>query len=601
MLTNIRKSEHTLRALTNGGHQDSDMIGDFNNLGIVWYNPSSIANILSLADVRKVCRVTLDTSDEPSICVHRLDGSIMKFAEHASGLCVYDSSTRPKRQTRASVNAYTMVSTVAEQKKLFSRQQVAAADLARDLYRKIGRPGEAEFYLILTKNLIRNCPVTPDDARRVSHIYGPDVAALKGKTVRSEAAPRAPTFEAVPLPAPITLHHRNVTLCADFFFVQGIGFLHTISRGIGFRTVTPVADRTHKTILTELRAVLRLYTSRGLCIRDLHADNEFECIRVDLRPTELNIVPTDSHVGEIKRSIRTVKERLRSCVHGLPFRRLPKIMITHMVMDSVRCLNQFPSANGISTTMSPSTIVTGIATPDYNAMRVELGTYVQVFDDNDPSNTPRSRSMGAIALSPTGNAQGDYYFMSLSTGARISRHNWTALPIPDTAIARVEAIALHEGRPLVQDRGFVIEWRPDHPIDDSEYDRDYESPIDAGDPPTFSTLRTMLPSTPTNSPISTPHLTSPHISLPRLQERLRTLMPPMTTTNASTRKKKYTSQNQSTTWMTTTSQQTTVTTKTDTSPTTTGPTEQTNKEHRTPTARPTKMSKTVSRTQRCRT
>ena len=90
-------------------------------------------------------------------------------------------------------------------------------------------------------------------------------------------------------------------------------------------------------------------------------------------------------------------------------------------------------------------------------MRVELGTYVQVFEDNDPSNTPRGRSLGAIALCPTGNAQGDYYFMSLATGSRISRHNWTVLPVPDTAIARVEALAMHEGRPLIQERDLVIE------------------------------------------------------------------------------------------------------------------------------------------------
>jgi hypothetical protein len=30
------------------------MIGDFPNLGQVWYNPYSIANILLLSDVRKV-------------------------------------------------------------------------------------------------------------------------------------------------------------------------------------------------------------------------------------------------------------------------------------------------------------------------------------------------------------------------------------------------------------------------------------------------------------------------------------------------------------------------------------------------------------------
>jgi hypothetical protein len=65
------------------------MVGDFPNLGEVWFNPSSIANILSLADVRKVCRVTMDTSHEPALFVHRLDGSVMKFAEHASGLYIY--------------------------------------------------------------------------------------------------------------------------------------------------------------------------------------------------------------------------------------------------------------------------------------------------------------------------------------------------------------------------------------------------------------------------------------------------------------------------------------------------------------------------------
>ncbi|KAI2509415.1 Reverse transcriptase (RNA-dependent DNA polymerase) [Fragilaria crotonensis] len=249
MLTDIRKSTHTLRALTNGGHQDSNMVGDFHNLGIVWYNPQSIANILSLADVRKVCRVTLDTSTEPALCVHRLDGSIMKFVEHGSGLYVYDTAVRNSPTISDNVAAYTMVSTVANQKKLFSRRQISAADVARDLYRKIGRPDEAEFRSILIKQQIRNCPVTPDDAHRALLIYGPDVATLKGKTTRGAAAPRAPTFEAVPLPPPIAEHHCNVTLCVDFFFVQGIAFLHTISRGIGFRTVSQVADRTHKTIL----------------------------------------------------------------------------------------------------------------------------------------------------------------------------------------------------------------------------------------------------------------------------------------------------------------------------------------------------------------
>ncbi len=56
MITHICPSDSTLRVQTNGGYQDSNMKGIFRNLGPVWYNLASITNILSLADVRKVCR-----------------------------------------------------------------------------------------------------------------------------------------------------------------------------------------------------------------------------------------------------------------------------------------------------------------------------------------------------------------------------------------------------------------------------------------------------------------------------------------------------------------------------------------------------------------
>ena len=193
-------------------------------------------------------------------------------------------------------------------------------------------------------------------------------------------------------------------------------------------------------------------------------------------------MPADSHVGEIERSVRTFKGRIRTCVHGLPFERLPKLMIQHMVDDAVRCLNLFPWKNGISADMSPAVIVAGTPPPDFNKMRLEFGTYVQVFEDNDPMNTTRARSMGAIAVvGPMGNAHGGYNFMSLSTGARISRHQWAELPMTDTAILRVNALGFADEQPLIQERGLVVEWRPDHPVDDYEYDRDYVPPKNAPD------------------------------------------------------------------------------------------------------------------------
>ena len=281
MLTNIRPSSHVLRAVTNGGHQDSDLIGDFPNLGTVWFNPHSIANILSLADVRKICRVTMDTAAEPALIVHRIDGSEMKFLEHQCGLYVYNPSV--SNASSAQVTAYTMVSTVAEHKKFFSQRDIQSADTARALYCMIGRPSEADFQRILAHGLIRNCPVTPIDAKRALAIYGPDIATLKGKTTRAGAAPRLPAFEAVPLPPPVLEHHRNVVLCADFFFVQGHIFLHTISRDIHFRTVNSVPDRTrfHDGKGSYRRSFASTQT-RGFNVCDLHVDNEYACLRHDV-------------------------------------------------------------------------------------------------------------------------------------------------------------------------------------------------------------------------------------------------------------------------------------------------------------------------------
>jgi hypothetical protein len=477
MISDIGPSEHRLRVQTNGGYQDSNMKGVFKNLGPVWFNRASIANILSLAEVRKVCRVTLDTDAEPTMYVHRKDGSLMKFAEHSTGLYVFDTSDNC---TSEEVSAYTLVSTVSENKKLFTRREIESADAARALYRKVGRPSESDFLDILNKNLIRNCPITVDDAKRASIIYGPDLATIKGKTTRSGAAPHVPTFHAVPIPAHIVTHHRDLTLCMDFLFVQGMAFMHSISHKIGFRTVAQVPNRSKATILRETQSIVRLYQARGFIIRDIHADNEFECIRENLLPIDMHIVPADSHVGEIERSIRTLKERIRSTVHGLPFKRLPKLLVKELTKHGVQCLNRFPWKNGISQDTSPSSIVTGKPTPDFNNMRIEFGAYAQVFEDNDPTNMNKSRSVGAIALTAMGNDSGDYYFMSLATGSRISRHNWTELPITDTAIARVEALAANEGQPLVQEQGLVVEWGPGQPIDDDEYDRNYV-PVDDDD------------------------------------------------------------------------------------------------------------------------
>ena len=294
-------------------------------------------------------------------------------------------------------------------------------------------------------------------------VNGPDRGTLQGKTVKKTAA-HVPSFSPILLPTPIVDDHKDVTLATDFFFVQGLPFIHTISRKIKFRTVKAVKSRTKGVILKETMAAVALYEARGFDVVDIHADMDFECIKDDVRPILMNLNAHDDHVGEVERSIRTIKERVRADVHSMPFKRLPKIMVVELVNRAVLVLNQFPALDGVSDTLSPLTIMTGKPNPDFHNMKIEFGSYAQVFEENDPTNTTKSRTTGAIALNPTGNAQGDYYFMSLNTGRRLARTQWTLLPMPDTVIAAVESRAEAERQPLIIGGCPLFEWRPANPV-----------------------------------------------------------------------------------------------------------------------------------------
>ncbi len=480
LLTNIRDSESKLTLTTNGGQITSTQLGNLQYIGPVWYNPESIANILSLAQVRKVLRVSMDTAFEPCLLIHKEDGSVLKFRESESGLYYYDTSSSNDNSTSELLHHanYSFIQTVDEQKSRFHRREIEAADKARQLYNRIGRPSQKHFEDMLKNNAIRNCPVTIDDARRAITIYGEPISILKGRSTQSIPV-HVPSPSHVDITQQVVNDHKSVVLSADIFYVQGMMFFHTISRKLKFRTVSPIADRKQPTLLRELQSVCNLYTKRGFELSEIHCDMEFGCLRDDMYPIPLNLTPRDAHVGEVERSIRTIKERVRSDIHDLPFKRLPKLMVAELVRRAIFFLNQCPAVDGVSETMSPFTIVTGQPSLDYNNIKLDFGSYVQVYEPTDPLNSTTARSSGAIVLNHSGNAQGDYYFMSLHTGRRLLRRQWTCLPMPAGVIAAVEHRAELENQPLIKGGCLLFEWTPNHPIvDDSSSDYDPDTTAD---------------------------------------------------------------------------------------------------------------------------
>jgi len=57
----------------------------------------------------------------------------------------------------------------------------------------------------------------------------------------------------------------------------------------------------------------------------------------------------------------------------------------------VMLLNTFPAMDGVSRMLSPRNIMMGRLNLDYNSCNVEFGSYILVFEDNDPTNTQKNK------------------------------------------------------------------------------------------------------------------------------------------------------------------------------------------------------------------
>ena len=98
--------------------------------------------------------------------------------------------------------------------------------------------------------------------------------------------------------------------------------------------------------------------------------------------------------------------------------------------------------NDIAEGMSPRMIMTGQIIDYKKHCKFQFGQYVQTHEEHDNSMNPQT--IGAIALCPTGNAQGSFYFLSISTGCVINCLFATPLPMPEEVIEAINHLACQQ-------------------------------------------------------------------------------------------------------------------------------------------------------------
>ena len=97
---------------------------------------------------------------------------------------------------------------------------------AQEFYHSMGTPSIPSLLAILRMNLFKNNPLTIEDVKLAEKIFGSDIRALKGKTIRRKPNPVVEDLIAVP--RELIQAKQRVTLAVDGLTVNSLKFVTTI-------------------------------------------------------------------------------------------------------------------------------------------------------------------------------------------------------------------------------------------------------------------------------------------------------------------------------------------------------------------------------------
>ncbi len=193
---------------------------------------------------------------------------------------------------------------------LFTKRQIHGANLARNLQAGLAFPSNADMKWAIQSNLIKDCPVTVKDMGMVIKVWGPNIAMLKGKTVRT--MPPVVRQDVIEIPEEIQELHKDVTLTIDIFFVNKIPFFTTYSLVICFLLVMHLSNRKALTIFNALRSMCSYYLQQGFQVVVIKCNGKFAPLEAWMATVygamKLNLASANKHVPEIERKIRVIKE-----------------------------------------------------------------------------------------------------------------------------------------------------------------------------------------------------------------------------------------------------------------------------------------------------
>ena len=278
-VTNIRPATAPIRVHCNKGTMVTDKQADFGG-NKVYFDENGIANVLSLFRLSKKYHITYDSQDRNGVFRVFTDKGVVEFLPTEKGLHVLNLNDNPQAAYLLVNHGVPIsndddhqlhVSTVWDNYEGFSKHQIKNAVRARRLMSMVATPSPRDFQGLVRHNLLKDCPITPDDVSNAHAIFGPDLASIRGKTVRCK--PARVVTDYVDIPRYIFDIHKQVTLTADIMFVNSVPFLVSASRNINLITIEHAPTRTASKLASLLQRIIRVYGRAGFSIQTILMDN----------------------------------------------------------------------------------------------------------------------------------------------------------------------------------------------------------------------------------------------------------------------------------------------------------------------------------------
>ena len=211
---------------------------------------------------------------------------------------------------------------------------------AQEFLCRTGFPSEEEAIAVIQGKALSNVPISTVSLHHIKKIRGKNLPFIKGRQTHLKL--KGMSHEVLSQP---TAERAQQKLFVDLLFLDNHPYFITKSLPLDLVMIQKVKDRSAASLSEALLAILAKYRSRGFEVKVLYSDNKggVSAARTLLegKGVQLDFCSASQHVPVIERTIRFLKERMRSILASLPYT-LPPELMEYLAQYAVQMINSLP-------------------------------------------------------------------------------------------------------------------------------------------------------------------------------------------------------------------------------------------------------------------